>query len=419
LGRWVTDPKIGNALAVLFWLIAGLLALRYMHRVYVDHVSTTPASDHGWFAVDLRDALWQPIRDLFRGHNPYDAPAYVARYPGAGEFDVYAPGWLLVAAPIAALPWKAAVVAWSCVTQIMVVILAIFTCRVARLPKLPWVLPIVLVIILRAYPEYIAQLGGNPSALVAPFAAIALWRARDDWATAVLLAIAMFKPQFGIPVAAALLAAGRWRGVVRSLSITVVASIAPLAIAVHNAGGVSDFVASIGRNLDYASTSPETGVVGASLRRVDAAALLGHARNAYVPWLPTLLLACAFIGVACWAYRGYSTQTWAARVRRYAIASGGVIFALPHGRYDLVFVIPAIAALLHLAVRPEARAADRIAAIVAVIGMGTPTLLPTRLLRHIRLEPGTVNVATTALALLVVVGCLLISRGARREPPAV
>lgn len=406
----------GEGVALALWLIAVVLAGRYFYTISVHHVGTVAASNDGWFGVDLRDALWQPIRDLFDGRNPYDAPAYVARHPGAAEFDLYSPDWLLAAGPVAALPWQAAIAVWSLCTQVMAVILAIVTCRIARLPKQVWVLPLVLVIILRTFPEYVAQLGGNPSLVVAPIAAVALWRAKDDKLTVAALAVALIKPQFGVPIAFILLAAGRWRCVLRAVAVTIVASLVPLVMAIINSDGVGDFVHSLGRNLDYASTSSASGVIGSDLRRVDLAALISHANDGYLSSLPTLAIALMFIGIACWAYRGYREHDWPTRVRCYAIASGAVIFALPHGRYDLVFVIPALTALAHLALTRDGRPADRAAAI-AVVAFGIATLAPNRLLGVIHLQHGTANVVTNAVALFAVVACLAVASISQRRPP--
>jgi hypothetical protein len=376
----------------------------------VTHVAVHEATNDGWYAVDLRDALWQPVRDLFSGHNPYDAPAYVARHQGGAEFDLYAPGWLLIAAPIAALPWQVAIVSWSGIAQVMAGALAIATCRIARLPKIVWMLPAVLLLILRCYPEYVAQLGANPSLLVAPVAAVALWRAKDDKVTAVALAIALIKPQFGLPIAAVLLATGCWRSVLRAVALVAIVSAVPLGLAIAHAGGVVDFMKSLGRNLDYASSSPASGVIHSDLRRVDVAALISHANNAYLSTAPTLGIAIVLIGVACWTYRRYSDLHWPSRVRSYAIASAATILALPHGRYDLVFLAPPTAALLHLALLKIHHTLDRYAAVVAILTLGFMTLAPNRLLAVVGLGHGTNNVVVCSLGVVAVGALLVIDR---------
>lgn len=389
------------SLTVLLWLIAALLSARYVNVIAANHVTADPLLRHTWFGIDIRGALWQPVRDLFHGHNPYDAPAYVARYPGTAEFDLYAPSWLLVSAPIAALPLTGAIVLSSCLAQVMNVVVAVTTCRIAKLPKLPWVLPGLLVLILHMNPQLVGQHGLNPSFIVAPLAAIALWRTDDDWITALALAGALLKPQYGLPITAAILASGRWRAVIKGWCVTLGLSIVPLAMAIHAAGGPIQFVQSLGRNLDYALTSPVNGVLGPTLNRTDAAGIIGHLDQSYLPSAPSFLLAATFTAIACWAYWRYREQSWASRVRRFSIAAIAVLFAFPHdGRYDFIFVVPALAATMHLAMRPQGRILDRAAGAV-VFSLALITLIPPRFLREVHIDQGTTTVLLTAGMLLV------------------
>lgn len=140
------------------------------------------------------------------------APWDVARHADAqgGIFGrdyfafFYPPNFLLICWPLALLPYVPAVFVWLGATA-AACIAALSGYRAA-----PWPAIAALVLLAPAAVQNVAN-GQNAFLVTALFAATGLVMDRRPWLAGMLLAVVAFKPQFGLLVLPALLAAGRWR----------------------------------------------------------------------------------------------------------------------------------------------------------------------------------------------------------------
>jgi hypothetical protein len=195
-----------------------LLYSRIMLAIFVGHFFLA------WLAPNLTDLVARPgaiIRNDFaafwtagrlalegRAAAAYDPPTmYAAEQSLIAGFDaelpwVYPPHFQLVVAPFAALPFLASYLTWN-LTTLALLVLALY--RVAPVNATPW---LVLGFPMTYLTFSFGQNGFLTAALLAgPLHCLAL---RRDLSAGVLLGILTIKPQLGILIPFALIAAGRW-----------------------------------------------------------------------------------------------------------------------------------------------------------------------------------------------------------------
>ncbi|HEX9995274.1 MAG TPA: glycosyltransferase 87 family protein, partial [Acidimicrobiales bacterium] len=97
-------------LVLLF--LAGLLVNAVDLARPADRSAARPGDPTPQVFRDYRDTAYWPVRDLVAGNNPYDVHGYLDRRPGLQEFGLYLPAWLLLALPLAVLPYDLAKVAY-------------------------------------------------------------------------------------------------------------------------------------------------------------------------------------------------------------------------------------------------------------------------------------------------------------------
>ena len=91
---------------VLFVLVLGAMTVRLLTMV------SEPGVAAGGY-VDFRDAVYAPANALLDGVDPYDVDAFLAHSRDAGNsFDPYLPHHLLLAIPLAIMPYAAAGTVW-------------------------------------------------------------------------------------------------------------------------------------------------------------------------------------------------------------------------------------------------------------------------------------------------------------------
>ncbi|HIW28448.1 MAG TPA: DUF2029 domain-containing protein [Candidatus Luteococcus avicola] len=289
--------------------------------------------------LDFRDLIIVPGRFLWNGGNPYDNDSYLAINPWAQEFDPYAPTWLLISGALGWMPPKVAAaiylllgngaVAGMCrllsgwVTRSQIWLLAgLFFCY-AQL----W------------YPTRTI----SSSLLVTVGVAICfaeLWRREPRWHDGAGLAIALVKPQFGVPLLVFMALARQWRMVWRSVVWVLATSLAPLVACVVASGGPVGFVRDIFEVAAHAaSAQAPTGLASPENFRTD---LQGLAYR-FSPALgtPALIAAVIVFGLVCLLWLRSDKQ---ARIAPAVLLS--TIALLPiHISYDwVIFVVSAAAA---------------------------------------------------------------------------
>ncbi|WP_040159525.1 DUF2029 domain-containing protein [Nigerium massiliense] len=296
----------------------------------------------GNLLLDYRDLVVVPGRYLWSGGNPYDPLPYLAAHPWAQEFDPYTPSWLLISLALGPLPIEVGATIYLVVCTALLALLSVWLVQWA------WRRSYLISGLLFLWLLVWSPTRWLTSSFIVFFGfALAVREMRkpgggNPWMAAVGLSIAMFKPQFGVPIVVVVLMMRRWDAVWRTVVMTVVASAAPLGMCIKAAGGVVGFIDSIVRVIQHA-TSPAapTGLLSPYMFRTDAAGLFTRVTGTEPPTALTLGAAAIFLGVCVFIWRG--RPSW-------DLVCGLMvppILLLPvHLDYDMVFLLaPAAGAL--------------------------------------------------------------------------
>lgn len=245
--------------------------------------------------VDLRDATWNPVREMFAGENPYEPHAAGSAQPFVG----YLPHHLLIHIPFGLLPLGAAQV-----LSIYAASLATVACFALRRSAARRNLPLALLCsgaVLASYPGLqVVTLGQTTfEALLG----ITLLGRGSAAGRAIGFALATQKPQIGVPVVVVQLVVHGWRSTVR----TAVPTIALLAVACIplsiNAGGPVKLARSFVEGLESHQDAPGDTLDPTSTLRIDAAATVARATRVEPPSLLRLPVAALVVGALALAAR--------------------------------------------------------------------------------------------------------------------
>jgi len=193
--------------------------------------------------LDFLNSTWRAVRGLLSGANIY-APAHVT-LPGIGsgvaQVSPHTPGSLLWQAPFAALPPRAAVVAYA-FASILAIWAGVFILTRPRDPSA--------VFLATGCGAFAVCFMGGPTTLLlgqptgfALLGLAVLIRARRPWLAGLGFMLAASTIQTGLPLALALLVLGRWPVVWRGIVLVAACSLPPVSLEIANAGFRS-FVAS-------------------------------------------------------------------------------------------------------------------------------------------------------------------------------
>jgi hypothetical protein len=139
-------------------------------------------------------------------------------------------------------------------------------------------------------------LGAGQTTVLTTIGVLNAWLWRDKPLVAgAWLALAVFKPVIGLPIAAVFLAARYVKPVLWSAAVTVVLSIPILAVCMSASGGVGGFVDSIQRNLDYFANNPQ--VRPNSIVRVDLTSFIARVFDIDMSTSATVVISVAVFAV--------------------------------------------------------------------------------------------------------------------------
>ena len=290
---------------------------------------------------DFRDALYEPGHDLREGHNPYDPGPYTDRHPGHQELDLYGPQVFLLAVPFSMLPVAAAQVLWLVALALATLLLAWSCWALIGRPPDAWVVAGTCGALLATNAMSQVVLTGNIALLCAAtgLAAVHLSR-RRPLAAGALLAVALIKPQLGVPFALVLgVCLGRWRAVAAGAGIAAALAIVPTIVVVAAAGGVNEFAESVGRNLDL-STELAGDIAGrADLLRVDLWGAIGKLADVNPTTVTQLATLACFIGLAAVVIRRRALHRSAVLAApAVGLVAAAVVAGMPHYPYDLTLL---------------------------------------------------------------------------------
>ncbi len=322
---------------------------------------------------DFQSTVYFPSRAFAEGANPYHAETYLADYPAPEPVRLYPPAMLLVSQPFGALPLEVAVLVQAVLTFALSGVLAYVSLRLARLPATAAAVMLVWAVILISRPGQWNLLQGQTTLWVVLGTYAAVAARRDGSAFAALgLTLAMLKPNFGLPVAALMLARGHIRAVALGGVTTVVLNLAALLPLVERAGGIGPFLSHFFSGTERLQAAAEHGSEF-MVFRIDAGGLAAQFFSGHLPLAPSLLLTLGIVGAVALVMRRRPVVDG----ERPDIAMAGllcctVLVSIYHIGYDLLLLTWPAVGLMHLLWASRGRAPVRRwaqAALLAILAL--------------------------------------------------
>ncbi|MBT8164488.1 MAG: DUF2029 domain-containing protein [Acidimicrobiia bacterium] len=316
---------------ILFLLVATLATIRLVTTL------AEPGSDDGGYA-DFRDTIHAPVVAMLDGVNPYDVSAYRDSDPDIGQaFPVYSPHHLLLTLPFGVLPRTAAGGLWWALNVVLLVTVSGF---VMSRVKPEWGLAGtagLAAAALLSNPGRFNFLTGQAT-LPLVLGTYVAFTSPNRWLAGAGTALALIKPQVGIPVLILLAAAGRWRVALDGAWMAAAAS-APIVLALSiMEGSPGQLISAVRDNLDTSLSGDEA----TSSFRIDLLGVIGRETDRQFGTLVTALVFLALIALGIWLLRRWGRVDAVA----LAVVSLTTLLGLFHLPYDELLLIWPIAALI-------------------------------------------------------------------------
>jgi len=322
-----------------------------------------------WAMNDFRNAVYCPAAIFLEGGNPYDRAEFLRFCPMRDAFPLYAPATLLLHAPFGLLSFGTAAVLYFCLTIVLSVAVVFVALRLAGAESPVGKLLLGAGLLLLSRPGQWNLLLGQPALelVLATYAALA-WSRRAPMLGGFALAVAAYKPTFGIPLGVLMLVRGDRRAVRVGVLAALILNVAPLAVLIDRAGGLSVFVQDLIR-----SHRAWEGVIDPSQQvyNVDAPGFVARlVRHRLGP--PTyLVVSLAVLGAAGVALRSLGRR----EDRMDDRLSGSIIclamlLSVHHLAYDLVLLVFPVAALAMSALPQDFLVSRRRVLLVLVFLLG-------------------------------------------------
>jgi hypothetical protein len=350
--------------------VAAFVVVAFGLGQHVQHMLAVPgvADDSHAGLIDFRDQAYYPVRALLEGNNPYDAARFVREYPAVKVFAPYSPVLLVLFLPFGLLPLGAAQAAYYLVTVVLVLVLARMALRLGGWPATTAQIFAVATLILCSRPgEWNAVLGQFAVLGALAICAALAYGATRPTLAGIALAVSLFKPTYGVPVALLMLARGDRRAAYTGLAIAATVSLAVAAVLAHASGGVGPFVSALANGV--AAWRAESGDPLHTVYRVDAAALiarlLGHSPGIAVELAVSALL----LGLGALLMRRMQDAS-SRGAAAGAVAGVGALVTLTgvyHLLYDLLLLVVPVAWLIRQAMQRAESAPRTVFAFIGVL----------------------------------------------------
>ncbi|MBN8961044.1 MAG: DUF2029 domain-containing protein [Rhizobiales bacterium] len=248
---------------------------------------------------------------------------------------LYPPIFFLIAAPLAWLPYPAAFAVWQFGTLALYLTVIGTILRGVRTDpavRRNWLL------VATAFPAVLVNLGHGQNGFLsaALFGAALLALPRRPLLAGILFAALAYKPQFGIAIPFALLAAGRWRTIVAACL-----TVAGLIVVTAWLFGIESWSAFLASASVSRKTLLESGAVGFEKLQSAFAIVRLWGGGVTLAYTVQALVSCAVIASIVWCWRSASDEA-----HKAALLVAGTLLASPHILdYDLVVLAVPIAFL--------------------------------------------------------------------------
>jgi hypothetical protein len=298
---------------------------------------------------DFRDNFYYPSVALLDGRNPYDYADYHDHYPVDRPLPPYSPISLLLHAPLALLPYEAAMAADFFVNLGLLLLLALLAVRGSGLPAEAWRVLLVATALVLSRPGHMTLYIGQCSALMAVASTTALLEGRRrPWLAAVGLAAACAKPSYGGPLGILMLARGDVRAFLLGSGLAAVLGVVSGFGPMRAAGGLRPLLASVLDSMRVVATD-ETFKEPTSLIRLDPVSLVGRVLGRPPGTLVNVVLAIVILGGTALLMRRLA-QRGEPEPRSFSNSLGclAILLATYHQPYDAVLLALPVTALLLL-----------------------------------------------------------------------
>lgn len=309
--------------------------------------------------ADFKSTVYYPAMAYADGVNPYDAQEYLTRYPAPEPLRLYPPATLLIFRPFASLPLEAAMQVQAILTVLLSGVLAYVSLRLARMPVSAAAVLLVWGLILLSRPGQWNLLQGQMTLLVVlgVYAALAASPASPLLA-GLGLAVSLLKPNFGLPVAALMLARGQYAGVAIGAGLAGALNLAMVGSLAEQSGGFYEFGRLFLGTGDQLRFSARLGTE-LNVYRVDAPGLITRLLGVHLGLVGSLLAGAVLLGLVMALLRRRRESPTVAGLPDAALAGllcSAVLISMYHVGYDLLLLTwPCIALVKDL--RASRRAA--------------------------------------------------------------
>jgi hypothetical protein len=330
-----------------------------------------------WTMNDFKTAIYCPVAIFLQGGNPYNRQQFLRFCPIQDVFPLYLPSTLILHAPLGVLPIHTATLLYFCISVALSVLVVRMGLRLAGAEASAGSVLLGAGLLLLSRPGQWNLLLGQPTLELVIATYIALFWARGaPLVSGLALAVSMYKPTFGIPLAVLMFIRGDRRALLFGILVAGVLNALPLAALAQRAGGLEAFARDLAHSQKAweAVVDPSTQVYG-----VDTPGLVSRLMGRRLGAGEYLIVTLIILGATGAALRslGRSDGPGVARLSG-AIVCLGILLSVHHQAYDLVLLVaPAIAvvrsALPKDFLRPRRRLA--ILALVALLGLNYVTTL--------------------------------------------
>ena len=321
-----------------------------------------------WTMNDFKTAIYCPAAIFLQGGNPYDRVQFLNFCPVQDVFPLYLPSTLLLHAPFGVLPILPATLLYFAISVALSVLVVHLGFRLAGTsPRLGTIL-LGTGVLLFTRPGQWNLLLGQPALelTVATYLALALAR-RAPLLSGLALAVSMYKPTFGIPLAVLMLVRGDRRAVLVGILSAAVLNGVPLAVLALRSGGLDAFAQDLLRSQKAweAVVDPSKQVYG-----VDAPGLLSRLLGRRLFFGEYLVVTVLVLGIAAAALRSLSRTNDERSARAsMGVICLGVLLSVHHHAYDLVLLVAPVIAVVVGALPTQLLDAPRRVALLGLFGL--------------------------------------------------
>jgi hypothetical protein len=325
-----------------FAFIAGVLAYHVHSTLALPGVEVEGRAG----LLDFRDQAYYPALSVLEGMNPYDGEAHLRRYPVVKILSPYSPVMLALFLPFGMLPLGIAQALYYVANLGLVLALAFISLRLGGWPgTTAQVFGLGTLALLSRPGEWNAVLGHFGALGATAVGATFLFSRSMPTLAGAALAVSMFKPTYGVPLAVLMLAWGARRTVAVGLLLASLMSVPIVGALARSAGGLKALVVDVGRS--YSAWRAGYGNAMETPLRVDAAAVVARIFGQDLGTVGELAVSAALLMLGALLMRRLSSASnWdQAPAVAASTASLVILVAFYHQPYDLLLLLPLLTAL--------------------------------------------------------------------------